>query len=80
MSLTPRQAHIVQVIRDFSKRGYNPALTEIGAAVGIGTVYGVRYQIAALEKKGYLRRPPKKQARSIVLTDLGRLAPLKTAA
>lgn len=74
MSLSARQEHILQVIRDFAKRGYSPALKEIGAAVGIRSTYGVRHQIAALESKGYLRSRPKGQHRSIALVE-----PLKAA-
>ena len=75
MSLSARQEHILQVIRDLAKHGYSPALKEIGAAVGIRSTYGVRYQIAALESKGYLRPRPKGQHRCIALAE-----PLKAAA
>ena len=69
MSLSARQEHILQVIRDFAKRGYSPALKEIGAAVEISSTYGVRHQIKALESKGYLRPRPKGVHRSYALTD-----------
>lgn len=75
MSLTARQTHIMEVIRDFSKRGYSPSIAEIGAAVGITTIYGVRYQLNALERKGFLRPRLKRQHRCIVLAE-----PLQTAA
>jgi len=67
MCLSPRQQHILQVIKDFAARGYAPRYEEIGAAVGIRSTNGVRHQLKALTIKGYLRPKPKGMHRSIVL-------------
>jgi repressor LexA len=75
MSLSARQQHILQVIKDFSARGYAPRYEEIGAAVGIRSTNGVRHQLKALTIKGYLRPRPKGQHRCTALVE-----PLKAAA
>jgi repressor LexA len=55
--LTWRQRKILQVIRDFGQRhGYAPSLREIGQAAGLASASSVSYQLAILQKKGYLRR------------------------
>ena len=55
--LTWRQHKILRVIRDsVQRRGYPPSMREIGDAVGLASVSSVSYQLAALERKGYLRR------------------------
>jgi repressor LexA len=55
--LTWRQRKILQVIRDsVRKRGYPPSMVEIGEAVGLTNNSSVSYQIATLQRKGYLRR------------------------
>lgn len=55
--LTWRQRKILQVIRvAIRERGYPPSMQEIGDAVGLTSQSSVSYQIALLEKKGYLRR------------------------
>jgi repressor LexA len=54
--LSWRQQKILQVIRDFAKRrGYAPTLDEIGKAAGL-VKSSVSYQVATLQRKGYLRR------------------------
>lgn len=55
--LTWRQRKILRVIRDsVQRRGYPPSMREIGDAVGLASISSVSYQLAALERKGYLRR------------------------
>lgn len=63
--LTPRQQAILDFVGEFSRdRGFAPSLREIGQAVGLTNVSAVRGHVAALEKKGFLRKEPD-QPRSI---------------
>ncbi|MDR0625897.1 MAG: transcriptional repressor LexA [Bifidobacteriaceae bacterium] len=55
--LTPRQRHILQVIKEnLERRGYAPSMREIGTAVGLTSPSSVKHQLEVLEAKGYLRR------------------------
>ena len=67
--LTARQREIynfiAQAIRD---NGYPPTIREIMEGFGIASTNGVRTTLAALEKKGYIRRRPM-LSRGIELTD-----------
>ena len=57
--LTQRQQAILDFIESFmSKRGYPPTLREIGNEFGISSTNGVRVNLAALEKKQYIKRRP----------------------
>lgn len=57
--LTHRQRKILEVIRNaIDRRGYPPAMREIGEAVGLTSPSSVAHQLSALERKGYLRRDP----------------------
>ncbi len=57
--LTVRQRKVLAMIRSsIDTRGYPPSLREIGQAVGLTSPSSVAYQLAALERKGYLRRDP----------------------
>lgn len=63
--LTPKQQAILDFVGEFSRdRGFAPSLREIGEAVGLTNVSAVRGHVAALEKKGCLRKEPD-QPRSI---------------
>jgi hypothetical protein len=63
--LTPKQQAILDFVGEFSRdRGFAPSLREIGEAVGLTNVSAVRGHVAALEKKGRLRKEPD-QPRSI---------------
>lgn len=63
--LTPRQQAILDFVGEFSRdRGFAPSLREIGEAVGLTNISAVRGHVAALEKKGALRKEPD-QPRSI---------------
>lgn len=55
--LTPRQRKVLEVIREaVEHRGYPPSVREIGEAVGLTSTSSVHHQLAALQRKGYLRR------------------------
>ncbi len=57
--LTPRQRKVLEVIRDaVERKGYPPSMREIGEAVGLTSSSSVSHQLAALERKGFLRRDP----------------------
>lgn len=59
--LSARQRRILEVIRDaVVLRGYPPSIREIGDAAGLQSTSSVAYQLKELEKKGFLRRDPKK--------------------
>lgn len=59
--LTDRQKRILEVIRDsVALRGYPPSIREIGDATHLQSTSSVAYQLKMLEKKGFLRRDPKK--------------------
>src|ERR1700731_4134698 len=55
--LTPRRRKIIEAIEDSMQRyGYAPTTREIGEAAGLASTSSVSYQLATLEKKGYLSR------------------------
>jgi repressor LexA len=55
--LSARQCKIVRVIEDSVRsNGYGPSLREIAEAVGLASTSSVSYQLATLERKGYLTR------------------------
>jgi repressor LexA len=57
--LTQRQQEILDFIESFlQKSGYPPTLREIGNEFGINSTNGVRVNLAALEKKQYIKRKP----------------------
>ena len=57
--MTARQRRILATIADSLKtRGYPPTMREIGEAVGLTSPSSVKYQLTALESKGYIRRDP----------------------
>ncbi|WP_132876732.1 transcriptional repressor LexA [Tamaricihabitans halophyticus] len=57
--LTPRQRHVLEVIRAHVDRfGYPPSVREIGDSVGLTSTSSVSHQLRALEQKGFLRRDP----------------------
>ena len=67
--LTPRQRQVLQVIREhLARAGYPPTLREIAGSLGINGTLGVMKHLAALERKGYLRKEAG-NSRAIVLTD-----------
>jgi repressor LexA len=57
--LTWRQRKVLQVIMDFAEeRGYPPSMREIGDAAGLASTSSVAFQLATLQRKGYLHRRP----------------------
>jgi repressor LexA len=66
--LTPKQLRVLTFIRDFTHaRGYAPTMQELGDEFGVSKVT-VFEHIAALQRKGYLRRS-KHKARSLRLNE-----------
>lgn len=60
--LTPRQRQIQEVYRDsVRRRGRPPSLRAIGKAIGLASASSVRYQLAALERKGSLPATPSQE-------------------
>jgi repressor LexA len=66
--LTPKQLRVLTFIRDFTHaRGYAPTMQELGDEFGVSKVT-VFEHVAALQRKGYLRRS-KHKARSLRLSN-----------
>lgn len=60
-ALTARQRRVLATITEaITSRGYPPSMREIGDAVGLTSSSSVSHQLQALERKGYLRRDPKR--------------------
>jgi len=60
-SLTRRQRLVLETITAaISAHGYPPSMREIGDAVGLTSSSSVSHQLQALERKGFLRRDPKR--------------------
>ena len=73
--LTERQQEIYDFIADAIRdNGYPPTIREIMDGFDIASTNGVRTTLAALEKKGYIRRRPM-LSRGIELTDQARREP-----
>ena len=67
--LTDRQREIFEFIaRGIRENGYPPTIREMMNAFNIASTNGVRTTLAALEKKGYIRRKPM-LSRGIELTE-----------
>ena len=67
--LTERQRQIYEFIaRAIRNNGYPPTIREVMEAFHIASTNGVRTTLAALEKKGYIKRHPM-LSRGIALTD-----------
>lgn len=59
--LTKRQQQILDfILTEIHKKGYPPSVREIGKAIGLSSSSTVHSHLAALEKKGYIRRDPSK--------------------
>ena len=57
--LTARQLKILGAIKDaLENNGYPPSMREIGVVAGLTSPASVKYQLEALEKKGFIRRDP----------------------
>jgi len=65
--LFPRQRALLRKVEQLTReKGYPPTLRELAEAIHVKSANGVRQQLAALERKGYLRRDVRKP-RGIVL-------------
>lgn len=61
VALTKRQQQILDfILSEIARKGYPPSVREIGSAVGLSSSSTVHSHLAALERKGYLRRDPTK--------------------
>ena len=70
--LTARQAEILDVVIDgIATHHVPPTVREIGEEVGMSSPSSVKYQLDALEEKGYISRNPRRP-RMIELTEAGR--------
>jgi repressor LexA len=59
LPLTSRQERLLRFIEtSLAKQGYVPTLQEMAQAMDIASLQGVKDHLAALERKGYLRRAP----------------------
>jgi len=69
--LTRRQRLILVTINDaVAAHGYPPTMREIGDAVGLTSSSSVAHQLQSLERKGFLRRDPKRpRAMEVVMPD-----------
>ena len=66
---SPKQREILEYIKqEILKKGYPPAVREIGEAVNLKSTSSVHSHLNALEKKGYIRRDPTKP-RAIEICD-----------
>jgi len=67
--LSQRQTKILEFIKlEIRKKGYPPAVREIGEAVGLLSSSTVHGHLQTLEEKGYIRRDPTKP-RAIEILD-----------
>ncbi|HEV2358146.1 MAG TPA: transcriptional repressor LexA [bacterium] len=68
--LTKRQREILEYLLDtMQRKGYPPSVREIGTALGLTSSSTVHSHLAALEKKGYIRRDPSKPRAIEILKD-----------
>lgn len=68
-SLTKRQKQILDFVSaEVRKKGYPPSVREIGSAVGLSSSSTVHSHLAALEKKGLVKRDPSKP-RALLLSN-----------
>ncbi|MFD0558825.1 SOS-response transcriptional repressor LexA [Stackebrandtia endophytica] len=60
-ALSERQRKILSCIREsVAERGYAPSVREIGAVVGLASASSVAYQLNQLQRKGFLRKDPRR--------------------
>jgi repressor LexA len=60
-ALTARQRQVLDIIEQHTRQqGYPPSVREIGEAVGLTSPSTVHAHLAALQRRGYLRRDPTK--------------------
>jgi repressor LexA len=66
----PKRLEILKFLARKAGEGRNPAISEIGRAVGLSSTQTVHHHMKALEREGYVIRATGK-ARSAVLTEFG---------
>jgi repressor LexA len=77
-ALTQRQRQILDFIAsEVEFKGYPPSVREIGSAIGLSSSSTVHSHLAALERKGLIKRDPSKP-RALLLADRARPADAKT--
>ncbi|MBI3997491.1 MAG: transcriptional repressor LexA [Armatimonadetes bacterium] len=73
--LTRRQDDILTFVQRYTEsHGYPPSVREIGQAMGLTSSSTVHSHLAALERKGYLRRDPSKPRALEILRERDRPA------
>ncbi len=77
-ALTRRQLEILTFVHRYADaHGYPPSVREIGQALGLTSSSTVHSHLAALGKKGYLRRDPSKPRALEILRDEHEIPPRK---
>jgi repressor LexA len=77
MSLTGRQRQVLdEVTRSVEERGYPPSLRELAAKLKVAGTRAIEKHLAALEKKGRLRRGVGARALELLDRARGRLVPI----
>ena len=65
--ISQRQRDVLNAIRkSIATQGYPPTVRELATSLGVASLNSVAPHLAALEKKGYIRRTPE-MARGILL-------------
>lgn len=68
--ITPKQQQILDYIKEeILKKGYPPTVRDIGEAVNLKSTSSVFSHLAALEKKGFIRKDPTKPRAIEVIDD-----------
>jgi repressor LexA len=68
-ALTRRQRQVLDFITEFTRsRGFAPSLEEIAAHMGFASVSNAHQHVAALERRGHIRRDPNK-SRALQVVD-----------
>ena len=69
-ALTPRQRQVLDFITSFTRdRGFAPSLEEIATHMGFASVSNAHQHVAALERRGHIRRDPNKSRALEVLPE-----------
>ncbi len=74
---TKRQAQVLDIITaSVEERGFPPSLREIGAQLGIEGTRAIEKHVAALEKKGLLKKEHGARALTLPARPMGRAVPI----
>jgi repressor LexA len=74
---TSRQQRVLDLVEEsVRERGYPPSLRELAAALKLSGTRAVEKHLAALEKKGWLRRMPGARALELASRAMGRAVPI----